>query len=48
MKFNDGGSLTFKDNKLENVDRIDERNLLYCQYLNLESSSITALNTMHL
>ena len=48
MKFNDGSTITFTDNKLENTDRIDERNLVYCQYLNLRESSIIDLCTLHL
>ena len=48
MKFDDGSALTFTDNKVENTYRIDERNLLYCWYLNLGESSIIELCTLHL
>ena len=35
LKFEDGSALILPDNKLENADRIEERNLFYSQYLNL-------------
>ena len=48
MKFEDGSALILPGNKLENTDRIEERNLFYCQYLNISESSIIDLCTLHL
>ena len=48
MKFEDGSALILPGNKLENTDRIEERNLFYCQYLNLQESSIVDLCTVNL
>ena len=48
MQLEHGQSLIFSDNKLENVDRIEERNLFYCKFLSLKESSITDLNTHNL
>ena len=38
----------FNENKLSVLKRIDERNLIYCKYLNLGYSSIMHLETTYL
>ena len=38
----------FAENRLETATSLDERNLKYCIYLNLNESSIENLDTAHL
>ena len=48
VTMNDGTEIKFHDSIMKTADRIDERNLVYCKYLNLRSSSIINLDTKHL
>ena len=43
-----GASITFEKVTLTLVTRLDERNLLYCKYLNLHSAPIISLNPSYL
>ena len=44
----DGTSYVFEDNYCSTIKQICEYNLIKCLYLNLDSSSITSLNTQYL
>ena len=44
----DGTKIDFTDNILKGFARLDERNLMNCQQLNLDSSSLTSLCTIFL
>ena len=43
-----GANVMFENNALLTSRRVDERNLLFCHYLNLRQSSIISLETTHL
>ena len=44
----DGAKISFASNILEGFTRLDERNLVNCQQLNLADSSLTSLYTTYL
>ena len=44
----DDTEIELEDNILRGVARIDERNLGYCKWLNLDGSSVTSLATTNL
>ena len=44
----DKTEVTFSDSCIEDFTSIDERNLVLCLFLNLECSTITSFNAVHL
>ena len=48
INLTDGTSVSFSSSALKNVSRIDERNLVFCKYLDLGNSTITHLDTAYL
>ena len=44
----DGTKITFVHNQLTGSERLDERNLRFCKYLNLQYSSITSLDVAYM
>ena len=44
----DGTNISVAENRLKGFTRLDERNLINCQQLNLDDSSLTSLCTTYL